>query len=74
MLPTAEARFGDKPTMVMVAVFGVAVILLVVVAVLLLRKRLVNSSLRAHTQCVCVIQINIICRHANCVIMGHKFT
>lgn len=57
--------------MVMVAVFGVAVILLVVVAGLLLRKRLVTVHFIS-TVNVCVIQINIIYSHANCVIMCHK--
>ncbi|CAI5687467.1 unnamed protein product [Oreochromis niloticus] len=44
--PLAAPQFGNKPTMVMVAVFGVAVILLVVVAGLLLRKRRLNARRR----------------------------
>lgn len=41
--PLAESRVQNNSTMVMGAVFGVAVILLVVVAVLLLRKRRLRS-------------------------------
>ncbi|KAI3369392.1 hypothetical protein L3Q82_007626 [Scortum barcoo] len=41
--PLAESQIQNKSTMVMGAVFGVAVILLVVVAVLMLRKRRLNS-------------------------------
>lgn len=57
--------------MVMGAVIGVAVILLVVVAVVLLRKRLV-TTLFISTFNACIIQINIIYRPADCVIMSHK--
>nr|XP_046239420.1 ephrin type-A receptor 2a [Scatophagus argus] len=41
--PLAESQIQNKSTMVMGAVFGVAVILLVVVAVLLFRKRRLSS-------------------------------
>lgn len=57
--------------MVMGAVIGVGVILLVVVAVLLLRKRLV-TALFISTFNACIIQINVIYRPADRVIMCHK--
>lgn len=68
---TAESQIQNNSTMVMGAVFGVAVILLVVVAVLMLRKRLV-TTLFISTSNACVIQINVIYRPASCVIMCHK--
>lgn len=58
--------------MVMGAVVGVAVILLIVVAVLLLRKRLVKTLFRSTTFNACVIQINVIYRAANHVIIRHR--
>lgn len=65
---TAESQIQNNSTMVMGAVVGVAVILLVVVAVLLLRRRLVTTRFIS-TFKACVIQINIIHKPADCVIM-----
>lgn len=65
---TAESQIQNNSAMVMGTIVIVAVILLAVVAVLLLRKRLVTARLRF----TCVIQINVIYRDADCVIMCHK--
>lgn len=68
---TAESQIQGNSTMVMGAVVGVAIILMIVVAVLLLRKRLVTTCFIS-TSNACVIHINVIYSPANCVIIRHK--